>query len=243
MCASIGRCRSRMACTWRGPESLRECGERLCARNAAGTPRPRVGSNRDLRPLPFRHGTPRRRSSMSRPWQAFQDHRLSARVVARAALRFAGGADDASDRPAHVRAGSGLARVPEGLVVIQDDSNFLALVDPARPTAVQAIPLPTGPDGRRQFGDSRANKHLKLDLEACVAVGAPRPLILGLGSGSTAARESIVLVRDWSGMRPDVRVVRGERLYASPRRAGSFSGSEMNIEGAVLMGGSLRLFG
>ena len=177
------------------------------------------------------------------PRRAIQDRRLSARVVARAALRYAGGADEASDRPAHVRAGSGLAPVPEGLIVIQDDSNFLALIDPARPADARAIPLPAGPDGRRQFGDSRANKHLKLDLEACVAIGGPFSVVVGLGSGSTAARESAVIVRGWNREAADVRVVRAERLYESLRGQASFAGSEMNIEGAVLIDGSLRLFG
>ena len=130
-----------------------------------------------------------------------------------------------------------------GLIVIQDDSNFLALIDPASPGAAHAIALPAGPDGGRQFGDSRGNKHLKLDLEACVSIEAPHPLIIGLGSGSTPARESIVLVRDWDGRTPDVRVVGASSLYAELRAATAFSGSEMNIEGAVLAGGTLRLFG
>ena len=180
---------------------------------------------------------------MSGPRTAIHDRRLSARVVARSPLGFAGGADEPSDRPAHVRAGSGLAPVPEGLIVVQDDSNFLALIDPASPGAARAIALPAGPDGRRQFGDSRANKHLKLDLEACIALEPPYSAIVALGSGSTPARESIVVVRDWNGQAPAVRVVRAQALYAALREVTTFSGSEMNIEGAVLVGGVLRLFG
>ncbi len=180
---------------------------------------------------------------MSGPRKAIADHRLSARVVDRASLRFAGGADEASDRSAHVRAGSGLATVAEGLIVIQDDSNFLALIDPARPEAARAIALPAGADGRRQFGDSRANKHLKLDLEACVAVQGSRSIFMGLGSGSTSARESVVVITNWTDRDPDVRLVRAERLYASLRDARGFAGSEMNIEGAIVTGSSLRLFG
>ena len=171
------------------------------------------------------------------------DSRLVARVIDRAALHYAGGADSATDRPGYVRAGSGLARVAGGLVVIQDDSNFLALVDPASPDTVHAIPLPAGADGRRQFGDSRANKHLKLDLEACIAVATPYPLIVGFGSGSTRAREIIVLVRDWDRETHRVQVVNASAFYAMLRGAESFSGSELNIEGAVLTGSVLRLFG
>ena len=180
---------------------------------------------------------------MSAPRLATRDPRLAARVVERTALHFSGGADEGTDRTGHVRAGSGLARVVGGLVVIQDDSNFLALIDPARPKDARAIPLPVGADGRRQFGDSLANKHLKLDLEACVAVETPYPLIVGFGSGSTPARESIVLVRDWDGANPQVRLVNASGLYAALREAESFSGSEMNIEGAVLACDALRLFG
>ena len=177
------------------------------------------------------------------PRVARHDTRLSASVQFRTPLLFSGGADEGTDRPAHVRAGSGLAAVAQGLIVIQDDSNFLALIDPASPGSARAIPLPPGPDGGRQFGDSRANKHLKLDLEACVAVEAPAPIFLGLGSGSTPARESVVVVTDWMAADPHVRVVRASRLYASLRAATSFAGSEMNIEGAIVIGGSLRLFG
>lgn len=176
------------------------------------------------------------------PRAATHDSRLAARVVERTALQYSGGADAATDRPGHVRAGSGLARVAGGLVVIQDDSHFMALIDPGRPASAHAIPLPAGPDGRRQFGDSRANKHLKLDLEACVALELPHPLIVGFGSGSTSARESMVLVRDWDRRTPSVRVVDASALYAGLRATTSFAGSEMNIEGAVLVGEVLRLF-
>ena len=177
------------------------------------------------------------------PRPAMHDSRLAARVVERTAVHYSGGADQATDRPGHVRAGSGLARVADGLIVIQDDSHFLALIDPERPAAARAIPLPAGPDGRRQFGDSRSNKHLKLDLEACVALEHPHPLIVGFGSGSTPARESIVLVRDWDRSTPSVRVVDATTLYAELRATTSFSGSEMNIEGAVMVGEVVRLFG
>lgn len=87
---------------------------------------------------------------MTVPRVAVRDSRLAARVVKRSALHYSGGPDEATDRPGHVRAGSGLAQVAGGLVVIQDDSNFLALIDPERPMAAQAIPLPAGPDASRR---------------------------------------------------------------------------------------------
>ena len=148
-----------------------------------------------------------------------------------------------ADRPAHVRAGSGLARVPQGLVAVQDDSNFLALIDPTDPGSARAIPLPPGPDGGRQFGDSRANKHLKMDLEACVALEGPQPVVIGFGSGSTAARESIVIATGVGDRDPLVRVVDAFAFYAMLRSAPAFAGSQMNIEGAMQVGESLRFFG
>jgi hypothetical protein len=50
------------------------------------------------------------------------DPALAAVVVRQAPLHYADGADPAMDRPAHVRAGSSLARVPGGIAVIQDDA-------------------------------------------------------------------------------------------------------------------------
>ena len=146
------------------------------------------------------------------------------------------------DRPAHVRAGSGLARIPGGLVVIQDDSNFLALIDPLRPRAARAIPLPPGLDGRRQFGDSTGNKHLKLDLEACFVTPGSSPLFVAFGSGSTPARESVVLLSGFEHDTLEARVILAPALYARLRATPAFAGSEMNIEGALLLGEWLRLF-
>jgi hypothetical protein len=58
------------------------------------------------------------------------DPALSATVLARTALRYSAGADAAADRPAHVRAGSSLAWLGLRLAAVQDDANFIALVDP-----------------------------------------------------------------------------------------------------------------
>src|SRR5688500_8874200 len=149
--------------------------------------------------------------SVKPPRVARHDSLLAARVLSRTPLLFSGGADAGTDRPAHVRAGSGLAAVSRGLIVIQGDSNFLALIDPASPGSARAIPLPPGPDGGRQFGDSRSNKHLKLDLEACVVFDSPSPTFVALGSGSTPARESVVVVTDFMAADARVRVVRASR--------------------------------
>jgi hypothetical protein len=171
------------------------------------------------------------------------DPALRARIVARRALRYAAGADPASDRPAHVRAASGVAALGGRLAVIQDDANFVALVDPRNGLA-EALVLPAGPGGRRQFGDDLGNKHHKLDLEACILVREDgRDVIVAFGSGSSAERERVVLVSALESSEPSIEVTPVPALYDLLRRTEEFAGSDLNIEGALLRGATLRLFG
>jgi hypothetical protein len=171
---------------------------------------------------------------------AREDPSLEARVVARRALVYADGPDPALDRPAHVRAASGLAWVAGRLAVIQDDANFLAIVDPATGRA-DAVLLPAGPGGRRQL-----SKAEKLDLEACVALPPdPRgaPGLLAFGSGSTPRRERVALARFPPDGEPERTLIEAPAVYASLRAAREFAGSALNVEGAALVpGGALRLF-
>ena len=184
------------------------------------------------------------------------DSRLGARVVRETPLFYAAGADPALDRPAYVRAGSGLARVqtPAGLrlAVVQDDANFIALVDPVTGHA-DAVTLAAGPGGRRLFELGRGNKLDKMDLESCLTLDDPdRPgasMLVALGSGALAVRERIVVVRglDADGVADaEVREVDASRLYALLRGLAEFAGPEMNVEGAALVhasdGAVVRLF-
>ena len=171
---------------------------------------------------------------------ADRDPELTATVLSRTPMRFAGGADRTSDRPAHVRAGSGLVAIGGLLVIVQDDSNFVALVGPDRPGAARAVALPRGEDGARQFGDSRGNKALKLDLEACVADPAGR--LVAFGSGSARRREVALVIDAVATEAPRVRVVAAHALFSRLREAPAFAGSELNVEGAVLVGETVRLF-
>jgi hypothetical protein len=167
---------------------------------------------------------------------------FTATVVRSVPLRYAAGADPALDRPAHVRSASALARIDGALVVVQDDAGFLALADPATGLC-RAVTLPAGEGGLRQFDDVRGNKRHKLDLEAGAAVPDPRggELLLAFGSGSTAARESVVVVRGVTAGAPEVRVIPLPALYALLRAEAAFSGSELNLEGAVYLDGKLAL--
>lgn len=180
------------------------------------------------------------------PVIARRDDAARAVIVRRTPLLYAGGPDPSLDRPGHVRAGSGLAPVGARLAVIQDDAHFLALVDPASGVA-HAVTLPAGPGGARQFDARRGTKHLKLDLESCVALrqrdGAL--VVAAFGSGSTAARERILLATfaHPDEPEPEVRLVEATPLYAALRAESAFAGSEMNVEGAAVVGDRVRLFG
>jgi hypothetical protein len=170
------------------------------------------------------------------------DPRLTARILRTAPLLYTEGADSGLDRPAHVRAGSGMAWVGERLAVVQDDAAFLALVDPAT-MEVRAVALEAAEGGVRQFDDERGNKHLKTDLEACVTLphdGAE--VLLAFGSGSTGKRERVLVARRLNTASPSTEMVDASSLYALLRAERRFSGSEMNIEGAALVGSVVRLF-
>lgn len=171
--------------------------------------------------------------------EACETHGLSARVRTRTPLLYAEGARPADDLPAHVRAGSALAVTPKRIAVIQDDTNAVALIDRAS-GKVTAIPLPPGEGGARQFGEDRKNKKHKLDLEACLLVHE-RNILLAFGSGSTAARERVLVLEDLDGA-PTVRIAHAKSLYAAMRADKSFSGSELNIEGVARVGDALRFF-
>jgi hypothetical protein len=162
--------------------------------------------------------------------EASQDERLTARIVRRVPLIYNAGPPD---RPPHVRAASGVRRLGGQLAVVQDDANWIALVEAGAggDDAIRAVPLPPGPGGERLL-----EKKLKLDLEACVV--APGEVLVAFGSGSTAARERVALLL------PDLTSALRDAapLYRALRETVDFAGSELNVEGAVLLGDTLRLF-
>jgi hypothetical protein len=160
---------------------------------------------------------------------ARHDPTLRARITARRALRYDEGPDAALDRPGHVRAASAIVGVGAGHVVIQDDALFAAsLVG----DAVHAITLPAL-DGVRQFDEGRGNKSRKPDLEAALAW--TDGVIVGFGSGSSPARERLLILRD--GAEPALRDA--APLYAALRDA--LAGAPLNVEGALRWGSRLRL--
>jgi hypothetical protein len=176
--------------------------------------------------------------------RAREDLALRPVVTSRRALRHADGGDPTRDRTAHVRAASGLTWMTlDGaprLVVAQDDTSFLAVIDPEPlEPRVRAIALDHVVAGRRVFEQRLGNKKQKLDLEACTTIlleGREHALVVG--SGSLPIRERLVLV-DPEGR---VRVLAAPTLYAALRASSSFAGSELNLEGAVAIDGRLVLF-
>lgn len=158
-------------------------------------------------------------------------------MVARTPLLYSRGADERLDRPAHVRAGSSLVAWNRHLAVIQDDASFLAVIDLEGRT-VRGVPFPMAV---RQFDDTRGNKKLKLDLEAAF-VTPDGGLLVALGSGSSPLRERVVLVEHPGSESPDVSLVEAPALYAALRSEAAFSGSELNVEGATILGEDVILF-
>jgi hypothetical protein len=158
-------------------------------------------------------------------------------------MRYASAGLARDDSPDYIRAASGLTWVGDRLAVIQDDANFLALVDPETGLA-DAIPLSAGPDGIRYFDDARGNKARKMDLEAVTLVPSTDGVLLAaFGSGSLAPRETVVLVSFGRTAPPGVISHAASAFYARLRGAAGFAGSEMNVEGAVYVDSAVKLFG
>ncbi len=172
---------------------------------------------------------------------AVRDTGLVARIIRRIPMVYADGADASIDRPAHVRAASGMAWVGGELAVVQDDANFVAIVNPDTGDA-RAITLPAGHGGLRQFDDGRGNKSRKLDIEALACVHADGVTrLIALGSGSRRRRDRLVLVEHPDRTNAAVQLFETSAFHESLRAIRVFSGSELNVEGAVQCGDMLRL--
>lgn len=183
---------------------------------------------------------------------------LAARVVSERDMSYNDGPSDEHDRPPHVRAASGLSMFKEYLAVVQDDANWLALID--GDDVVHALPLPAAAEsGSRVFSAGRGNKHEKFDLEACVTVpGADGPELIGFGSGSRRGREWILRLHEGERMTATLseqaahaelgvdltaEFLLAERFYEALRKTTAFAGSGLNIEGAVPLDDDwIRLF-
>jgi hypothetical protein len=170
---------------------------------------------------------------MTNHFRAVQEPRWEARVVARREMTYPEGPSEEADRPPHVRAASGLSAFREHLAVIQDDANWLALIDADQ--HVTAVPLPPSPAGDRVFSKKRGNQGDKYDLEACVTVlSGEHQELVGFSSGSRPEREWVLRVREHlSEGKFDAEFVPAQAFYAALRNNEHFSGAGLNIEGAL----------
>lgn len=186
---------------------------------------------------------------MSSNFRSSEDPLLQARVTGSRPMVYQEGASSEEDRPAHVRAASGLSAFMEYLAVIQDDANWLALIDADE--NVTAIPLPPSPKGDRLFSKTRGNKDDKYDLEACISVASEEGAeLVGFSSGSRQERAWVLRVRDSSAgssgdiaSRLSAEFVDAAAFYQALRDDTGFSGAGLNIEGALTVDDDLiRLF-
>lgn len=168
-----------------------------------------------------------------------EDERLTARILKSVALYY----DDEGDldeRPDHVRAGSSLAKVLDKIILVQDDVNFLALID-RKSYRVTSLPLPKDPEGDRVFDKDHSNEDHKFDLEACVAVPGADTL-LAFGSGASKHREWIVTIKP-QDEESERHLYDAAAFYAFLRDTHDFSGSGLNLEGAIFIADdTIRLF-
>ncbi len=176
---------------------------------------------------------------------ARKDDKLTARVVRSSPLTYDDDADG-DERPNHVRAASSLVYLINRFALVQDDANFLALVEPDS-HRVRGVALPPAPDGDRVHDEERGNKKHKLDLEACAAdPSTDGQLLVAFGSGSHKTREWVVTV-DWRDKdhdgEPETRLVETPAFHGRLSQNRDFSGSGLNVEGAVFLDEDrLRLF-
>jgi hypothetical protein len=170
---------------------------------------------------------------MNRRFRAVEETSWDARVVTRREMTYLEGPSDDDDRPPHVRAASGLSAFREYLAVIQDDANWLALIDADQ--QVTAVPLPPSPAGDRVFSKKRGNQGDKYDLEACVTVSSGDECeLVGFSSGSRTEREWVLRVRERKDQgKLHAEFVAASAFYASMRGNKMFSGAGLNIEGAL----------
>ena len=139
-----------------------------------------------------------------------------------------------------VRAASAVVPFGDGHLVVSDDTTHAAWFRPgAAATGVRLLP-PV--DGHEQFDEESGTKHLKPDLEtACPVSVDGAAAVLVSGSGSSPRRMRWCLLR-LDGGRPDVVVTDMAGAYASVAAALGIDPDELNLEGACVIGGSMRWF-
>jgi hypothetical protein len=179
--------------------------------------------------------------------RARRDAKMRARIVAERPLIYDRVEGAAGDHPPHVRSGSGIAWAGDRMVVIQDDADYVALIDPAR---VLQVPAPgSAPAPPRSDGESVVGVRLKSPL-AVKGAGGPRArphleavltardwrgeLILAFGSGTRPERRFVARVR-LGGGDTELSVFEARKLYAALEEHPTLATTTLNIEGAAYL--------
>ncbi len=139
-------------------------------------------------------------------------------------LRFADGTP--------VRAASGVARYGGGWLVVQDDATHGCVWEAG---SGRPLRLFSPVQGHDTFEEAAGTKALKPDLEAVVAL--PDGRTLALGSGSTPARMRCVLLSEST-----IQVAGLAPVYARVAELLEVADDQLNLEGATVVGDSLRWF-
>jgi hypothetical protein len=165
---------------------------------------------------------------MSAPptFRARRDAKLRARIMTDRALTYDAFEGAASvDRPKHVHAGSGISWSGERMVLIQDDADYIALID-ERVTGLRLKSSAARP-GQAKSGH--------LELEAVLAARDWRgEFILAFGSGSTAGTRGVARIR-LAGGETELSLFETKKLYAALEELPDFAITTLNIEGAALL--------
>ena len=154
-------------------------------------------------------------------------------------VNLAGSRRLAYDDGRPVRAASGIARLGDGWLVVQDDGTHAAWWRGPSITELRIFP---DVDGHDEFTSAAGTKHLKPDVEsACEVVvdGRAGVLVLGSGSNERRMRGAVVVLADAG---PEVRVADLDTLF---RQAVGIVGPNLdalNFEAVCCLGEELRWF-
>jgi len=165
-------------------------------------------------------------------FKARRDAKMRARIVSDRTLVYDGPPDlralTPGERPQHVRAGSGIAWSGEKMVLIQDDADYLALIDGA---ASQG-----GVAGMRLKSPGAASKEkAHLNLEAVLSARDWRgEYLLAFGSGASPAHRNIARVR-LSGADTELSIFETRKFYQALEELPEFATTTLNIEGVALV--------
>lgn len=151
-------------------------------------------------------------------------------------LHFADGAP--------VRAASAVVPFGDGWLVVQDDATHAAWVSrPDRRAPARRVRVLPAVEGHDTFEESAGTKRLKPDLEAAFGVPGTADVVL-LGSGSSPARMRACRLGGAApgGTAPDLAVADLAPLYAAVAHALGEAEDLVNLEGACVLGGTVRWF-